>query len=178
MSHVRRPVAALGCAVVLTVAACGGSDGSDGPATTVPPVPVIDDARDVRGADPCAVLTPEQLEQAGFGAPGVPGRTPESLPLCEWQAANGAVLTITLFVAPKALDTLAQNSDPTTARVRLAGYPALETFTEEGRYCQYDVGPAPDQVLIGAMSGGEPDSCTALQNMMITALGNLPPSQP
>ncbi|MCA1675918.1 MAG: hypothetical protein LC799_28350, partial [Actinobacteria bacterium] len=87
-------------------------------------------------------------------------------------------LTIALFLAPKALDTLAQNSDPTTARVRLAGYPALETFTEQGQYCQYDVGPAPDQVVIGAMSGGMPDSCTALQSVMITALGNLPPYQP
>lgn len=177
MSHVRQQAVALGCAVAVTVVGCGGSNGAEAPATTVPPVPAIDDAKDVRGVDPCAVFAPEQLGQAGFGAPGVPGRTPESLPLCEWQGTNGAVLTITLLLAPDALGTLAQNSDPTTARVRLAGYPALETFTEEGRYCRYDVGPAPDQVLIGAMSGGVPDSCTALQGMMITALPNLPPHQ-
>jgi hypothetical protein len=38
--------------------------------------------------------------------------------------------------------------------VRIEGDPALETFTEGGRFCQYDVGVAPDQVVLASMTGG------------------------
>lgn len=177
MSSVRRAAVVFTCAVAFATSACT-SGGSDDPAATVPPVPAIDDPKDVRGTDPCTLLTPRQLGQAGFVAPGVPGQTPEDLSLCEWRGKNGSVLTLTLFLAPSALGTLAQNSDRTTARVRLAGYPALETFTAQGQYCQYDVGLARDQVLIGAMTGGTPDSCTALQGVLTSALDDLPPYQP
>lgn len=172
MTLARRSAAVvLSCVAVLAPAACG----SGGPTNTVPRVPAIDDARDARGADPCALLTPDQLGQFGFAPPGTPGQTPEGLPTCEWRGANGKVLSMSLFLAPDALQTMAQNSEPTTARVRLEGYPALETFTKRGEFCQYDVGPAPDQVVIGTMTGGMPDSCTALQDVMAAVLGNLPP---
>ena len=58
--------------------------------------------------------------------------------------------------------------------MRVAGYPALETFTEGGRFCQYDVGVAPDQVVLASMSGGSPDSCTALQGVLPALLAALP----
>jgi len=174
---VRAAIALLASAAALAASACGASGGSGEPETTVPPVPAIDDAKDIRGADPCALITPEQLAQAGLAGPGAPGQTPEGLPQCEWRGQNGSLLTLTFFLAPGALDTLAGNSEPTTARVRLQGYPALETFTERGQYCQYDIGTAPDQVLIGAFTGGTPDSCTALQDVLAGVLGNLPRHQ-
>ncbi|MDQ3989802.1 MAG: DUF3558 domain-containing protein [Actinomycetota bacterium] len=82
-------------------------------------MPPIENAKDLRGADPCSLLTPEQLGQFGLTAPGTPGQTPEGLPRCEWRGVNETALTLTLFVAPDALGTLASNSDATTARVRL-----------------------------------------------------------
>lgn len=162
---------------MLASTACGTS-GTEDPTSAVPPVPAIDNAKDARRADPCAVLSPDQLGHFGFTPPGTAGRTPEGLPTCEWRGARGTVLSMSLFLAPEALETLAQNSEPTTARVRLEGYPALETFTEHGRFCQYDVGSAPDQVVIGTMIGGMPDSCTALQAVLAAVLANLPPYQP
>ena len=69
---------------------------------------------------------------------------------------------------------LAANSEPTTARVRLAGYPALETFTGAGEFCQYDVGVAADQVVMASLQGGTPDSCTALQTVLPAMLATLP----
>ncbi len=177
MTFIRRAgTVVMTCAIVAAVNACGGSDGSAEP--TVPPVPPIENAKDLRGADPCSLLTPEQLGQFGLAAPGTPGQTPEGLPRCEWRRASEANLTVTLFIAPDALGTLASNSDVTTARVRLEGYPALETFTDQGRFCQYDVGLAPDQVVMAAMTGGSPDSCTALQKVLPAVLSNLPPYQP
>jgi hypothetical protein len=72
------------------------------------------------------------------------------------------------------LQTLASDSDPATARVRIAGYPALETFTRQGKYCRYDLGNAPDQVLVATMTGGTPDSCQALQPILNDVVEGLP----
>ncbi len=73
------------------------------------------------------------------------------------------------------LDALAKRSDPAAARVRLNGYPALETFTRGGAYCRYDVGNAPRQALVATMSGGTPDSCRALQPILTGMVDRLPP---
>lgn len=85
------------------------------------------------------------------------------------------MLTLTLYTGGGGLATLAQNSQPTTARVRLAGYPALETFTERGEFCQYDVAVAADQVVMVSLEDVAPDSCTALQSVVPAVLSNLPP---
>lgn len=166
----------LACTIAAAASACGGSSGSV--EQTVPPLPPIENAKDLRSADPCALLTPEQLGQLGLATPGAQAQTPEGLSRCEWQGANETALTITLFIAPDALGTLASNSDATTARVRLAGYPALETFTDQGSFCQYDIGLAPDQVVMAALTGGSPDSCTALQEVLPAVLNGLPRYQP
>jgi hypothetical protein len=58
--------------------------------------------------------------------------------------------------------------------VRIEGFPALEDVHRGGRFCQYDVGVAPDQVVLVSMRGGSPDSCTALQGVLLGLLANLP----
>ncbi|MGH3568015.1 MAG: hypothetical protein ACRDRH_18685 [Pseudonocardia sp.] len=94
---------------------------------------------------------------------------------CTWGIGRAPTLTLTLYTNGGGLATLAQNSQPTTTRVRLVGYPTLETFTERGEFCQYDVGVAADQAVMMSLVDTAPDSCTALQAVVPAVLSNLPP---
>lgn len=161
-----------GLAVAMTVAAIVTA----GCATAAPPppaevVPPVGDARDARSADPCALPTGAQLAALGIAGTGAPAAAPEG-PRCEWHGRPD--LGITLYTGGGGIETLARNSEPTTSRVRLAGYPALETFTGVGEFCQYDVGVSATQVLSASLEGGSPDSCTALQSVLPGVVANLP----
>lgn len=142
----------------------------------VPPVPGIVDARDVRDADPCALPPTDRLTTLGLQTDGAAGQAPEG-PSCRWRGDEGEGLTVTLYTDGGGLATLAENSEPTTRRVRVAGYPALETFTGQGEFCQYDVGVAEGQVVIAALEAPSPDSCTALQSVLTGLVENLPAAQ-
>lgn len=158
-------LAALVCAIVLTGGCASSAD--------EPPVPTISGSKDARGHDPCMLLTAEQAGGFGLAGPGQASRAQEG-PRCAWRGPGGATLTLTLYTDGGGLGTLAANSEPTTTRVRIAGYPALETFTGHGEFCQYDVGVAANQVVTAAAQAMAPDSCTALQAQLPTILGNLP----
>ncbi|MGH4019233.1 MAG: DUF3558 family protein [Pseudonocardiaceae bacterium] len=175
MTHRRRSLLApaLLAGGLLLTAGCGA--GTDA-APPVPPVPPVDNAKDARGQDPCALLGAEQLAQFGLPA-SEPGTRVAEGARCEWRGAGSVSLTVTLFTGGGGLATLARNSESTTARVRVEGYPALETFTGQGEFCQYDVGVAPDQVVMASMENGVPDSCTALQSVLPAILANLPAYQ-
>ncbi|MHA6785485.1 DUF3558 family protein [Pseudonocardia saturnea] len=151
-------------AALFMLAGCGSG---------TPEVPDIENPREARAADPCALMDAGALAAAGLSGPGTPVAAAEG-PRCEWRGASPRMLAITLFTGAGGLATLAENSAPTTTRVRLAGYPALETFTGEGEFCQYDVGTAQDQVVLVALDGGVPDSCTELQELVPDILGRLP----
>lgn len=164
-----RWIAAIAAFGFLSLPAACASD----PAS--PELPPVGNARDARSADPCGLPTPEQLATLGVTAPAVAAAAPEG-PRCEWRSTvdQGSELGITLFTTGGGLAVLAANSEPSTARVRLAGYPALETFTGAGEFCQYDVGVAADQVVMASLQGGTPDSCTALQAVLPAMLADLP----
>lgn len=156
---------------LLTVlSGCGGS------APEPPTVPPIADARDVRDADPCALLTPDQLAPVGLGGAGT-ATTADEGPRCRWQGRAGE-LDVTIYTAGDGLATLAANSEPTTTRVRLAGYPALETFTGRGEFCQYDIGVADRQVLSAAFDAPAPGSCDLLQQVVPALVAHLPAAGP
>lgn len=175
MTH--RPCSLLAPALLagglLLTTGCGGAADGTPP---VPPVPAIDDVKNARGQNPCELLSAEQLAQLRLQAPGQGSRVEEG-PRCQWRGAGPALLTVTLYTHGGGLATLARNSEPTTARVRIEDYPALETFTGQGEFCQYDVGVAPDQVVMASMANGVPDSCTALQSALPAILANLPAHQ-
>jgi Protein of unknown function (DUF3558) len=141
------------------------------PAQPSDAAPAVRDARDARAADPCTLPTGDQLTALGISGAGTPTTAPEG-PRCEWHGRPE--LGITLYTNGGGIATLARNSEPTTSRVRLAGYPALETFTGTGEFCQYDVGVAATQVLSASLDGGSPDSCTALQAVLPGVVANLP----
>ena len=157
---------------VLITGACGGS----GDAPPVPPVPAVPAVKDARGQDPCGLLTAERATQFGLPARGTATSVEEG-PRCEWSGTGPTSLTITLYTTGRGLATLAANSEPTTTRVRIEGYPALETFTGRGEFCQYDVAMALNQVVMASMENGAPESCTALQSVLPAVLSGLPPYQ-
>jgi hypothetical protein len=167
-------VAALLATAALAV---GCAQAAPQPAAATPPpsptdaAPAVSDARDARAADPCTLPTAAQLTTLGIAAPGTPVAAPEG-PGCAWRGRSE--LGITLYTNGGGIATLARNSEPTTSRVRLAGYPALETFTGTGEFCQYDVAVSATQVLSASLQGGSPDSCTALQAVLPGVVANLP----
>ena len=135
-------------------------------------MPAITDARDASGADPCRLLTAEQLAVAGLGGAGAVVPADEG-PRCRWSSTRGD-LDVTLYTGGGGLATLAENSEPTTTRVRLAGYPALETFTGQGEFCQYDIGVSERQVVSASLDAPAPDACAVLQQVLPDVLDDLP----
>jgi len=167
MTKQARRTAVLVLLLSAVVSGCSGGE------PVLPPVPTITDARDAAGTDPCALVTPRQLADAGLG--GGPGAAvpAEEGPRCRWRGGAGS-LDLTLYTDGGGLGTIAENSEPTTTRVRLDGYPALETFTGRGEFCQYDVGVSPTQVVMAALEAPAPDSCEVLQRLLPGVLDNLP----
>lgn len=160
----------LGVALLVPAVLIGGCGGGS---RELPPHPDIEDARDARGADPCRLLAPDQLTGLGLRPAGTAGRATEG-PRCEWGGGSGVSLAVSLYTDDGGLAKLAENSEPTTTRVRVAGYPALETFTGAGEFCQYDVGVADDQVVMAALNAPASDACTSLQALLPTVVRNLP----
>jgi hypothetical protein len=156
-------------AAVLTVAGC--SSGAPAPVPTVPPV---ESPKALVGIDPCAFLDDTARTTLGLDA-GVPGQD-ELGANCRWTGTNASSAQVTAFTSGKGLSDLTKNRDSTSSRVRLLGYPALETFTAKGEFCRYDVGVATDQAIVATMHDGEPDSCSALQELLSVVIKRLPAS--
>lgn len=152
----------------LVLAGCAGS-AQPGP-SDVPDVPKITDSLDVTARSPCELLTQPQAADLGLGS-GKPGQTDLGAQ-CVWRTEQ-VTLALTRYVDGGGLAAIARDADPAAARVRVMGYPALETFTEGGQYCRYDVGVSERQVIVATMKGGEPSSCAVLQDVLSYALKNL-----
>jgi uncharacterized protein DUF3558 len=156
-------------AAVLTVAGCGS-----GEPPPEPTVPAVESPKALVGIDPCAFLDDTARTTLGLDA-GVPGQD-ELGANCRWTGADASSARVTAFTSGKGLSDLTKNRDSTTSRVRLVGYPALETFTARGKFCRYDVGVATTQALVATMHDGEPDSCSALQELLTVVIRRLPAS--
>lgn len=160
----------LAAAVTVLVAA-GCSTETPSP---TPPVPPVESPKGLVGIDPCALLDDAALTTLGFGT-GVPGQD-ELGANCSWAGHHAATAQVTAFTSGEGLSDLTKERDSTTSRVRVLGYPALETFTARGEFCRYDVGVASDQAIVATMREGEPDSCTALQELLSVVISRLPAS--
>jgi len=159
--------AALCCAATLT--GCG----ADEPAP--PEVPVIESPKGLLGIDPCTLLTVDNRATLGLGE-GIPGQD-ELGANCRWATQDTLKVQLTSYTGGEGLIDLTEQVDPAASRVRLSGYPALETFTPGGRFCRYDVGISEEQAIVATMDGGEPDSCTALQKLLTAVLSQLPAAE-
>jgi len=155
---------------LLVTAGCAGE--APPPTPTVPPV---ESPKGLVGIDPCALLDDTARTDLGLDS-GVPG-TDELGANCKWTGVHAESAQLTAFTSGKGLQELAEDRDSTTSRVRLLGYPALETFTARGEFCRYDVGVAADQAIVATMRAGEPDSCTALQELLTVVITQLPASK-
>ena len=169
MGYRRFPLPGIAVLVGVLVGGCADV------AEQAPVVPRIENSRDAHGADPCRLLTDVQLGGIGLAGPGV-GKAAAEGPRCEWRGASGTVLGLTLYTNGGGIGMLAQHSEPSTRRVRVAGYPALETFTGRGEFCQYDVGVSDRQVVMASLEAPAPDSCVTLQRMVPLVAANLPPA--
>lgn len=167
MTKRARRTAVLSLVLLAVGTGCGGGD------SDLPPVPTITDVREAAGVDPCALVSAEQLATAGVDGGGATVPAEEG-PRCRWSSSGGASLDITLYTDGGGLATLAANSEPTTTRVRVDGYPALETFTGRGEFCQYDVGVSASQVVMASLDGRDPGSCDVLQRVLPDVLEHLP----
>jgi hypothetical protein len=156
-------------AIVLAAAGCGADEPPPEPA-----VPPVESPRGLVGLDPCALLDDPARTGLGLDS-GVPGQD-ELGANCRWTGKNAVTAQLTAFTSGKGLSDLTRGRDSTTSRVRLLGYPALETFTARGEFCRYDVGIAADQAIVATMNAGEPDSCTALQELLSVVIKRLPAS--
>jgi hypothetical protein len=156
--------AALCC--VATLAGCS----ADEPAQ--PTVPAIESPKGLVGLDPCTLLDEDNKASLGLGD-GVPGQD-ELGANCRWDTPEDLKVQLTSYTGGAGLSDLTTQVDPAASRVRLSGYPALETFTVGGQFCRYDVGVADEQAIVATMDGGEPDSCTALQKLLTAVLSQLP----
>lgn len=154
---------------VLAAAGCGADE-----APPEPSVPAVESPKGLVGIDPCALLDDTARTTLGLEA-GVPGQD-ELGANCSWDGENSASAQITAFTSGDGLSDLTKGRDSTTSRVRLLGYPALETFTARGEFCRYDVGVAQTQAIVATMADGEPDSCTALQELLTVVIEQLPAS--
>jgi len=154
---------------VLAVAGCG----ADGPPPE-PTVPPVESPRGLVGIDPCALLDDPARATLGLDT-GVPGQD-ELGANCGWTGKDAASAQLTAFTSGRGLSDLAKDRDSTTSRVRLVGYPALETFTARGEFCRYDVGVAATQAIVATMRNGRPDSCSALQKLLTVVIKRLPAS--
>jgi hypothetical protein len=158
-------------ATVLVTAACAG----ESPPPPEPTVPPVESPKGLVGIDPCALLDDSARSDMGFDG-GVPG-TDEFGANCTWTGVHAESAQLTAFTSGAGLAELAEGRDSTTSRVRLMGYPALETFTARGEFCRYDVGVADTQAIVATMRAGEPDSCTALQELLTVVITRLPASE-
>jgi hypothetical protein len=140
-----------------------------------PKVPPIESPKGLVGLDPCALVDGPARSTLGLGQ-GVPG-TDELGANCRWSGRSPKTLQLTSYTSGAGLADLTKKIDPASSRVRLSGYPALETFTTGGQFCRYDVGVAREQAIVATMDGGEPDSCTVLQKLLTTVLSHLPSSK-
>jgi hypothetical protein len=160
-------VVAISC--VATLAACSSEEPQP------PKVPPIESPKGLVGLDPCALVDGTARTTLGLGV-GVPG-TDELGANCKWSGRSPKTVQLTSYTSGSGLSDLSKKSDPDASRVRLEGYPALETFTTGGQFCRYDVGVAQEQAIVATMDGGRPDSCTALQKLLTTVLSRLPESK-
>jgi hypothetical protein len=166
---VRLLPAAVAIAGVTLLAGCS----SDEPQP--PRVPPIESPKGLVGLDPCALVDGTARASLGLGK-GVPG-TDELGANCKWSGKSPRTVQLTSYTSGDGLSDLTEKVDPAASRVRLSGYPALETFTTGGEFCRYDIGVAQEQAIVATMDGGEPDSCTALQKLLNAVLSRLPASK-
>lgn len=162
--------------VATALALCGAATlaGCSSEAPAPPQVPPIESPKGLVGLDPCVLVDGDLRATLGLG-PGKPGAD-ELGANCRWTGKSPLTVQLTSYTSGDGLSDLTKEVDPAASRVRLSGYPALETFTTGGKFCRYDVGVAEEEAIVATMDGGEPDSCTALQKLLTSVLSQLPGS--
>ncbi|MCP2262117.1 Protein of unknown function (DUF3558) [Streptoalloteichus tenebrarius] len=142
-------------------------------------VPRVTNPKNLRGVDPCQMLTQAQLRELGASLEGKPDQAPWGETLCRW------VDDIRVTVAP---DTKRRGLAEVYARKKsfnsfqtssVAGYPAVRADFGAIR-CNLNVGVANDQLLLIQYSNNvsrkpeHKDTCVFAERIAAEVLKNLP----
>jgi hypothetical protein len=142
--------------------------------------PPVQNPKDLRGIDPCQLLTPQQLTELTFVEPGKTDSTPWGEQKCNWQNSN-----LVIGLSP---DTRREGLEETYRRENnfdnfevssVGDYPAVRVdFASQG--CGVIVGVADDQTVtvhFGRVTGKDPayeDPCGFAESVAAMVLENLP----
>jgi hypothetical protein len=142
--------------------------------------PPVENPKDLRGIDPCELLTPQQLTDLTFVEPGVKDTLPGGVESCTWQNSNLSV-GLTPDTSREGLEEAYRREDNfDNFEVSSVGdYPAVRTdFATQ--FCSVIVGVADDQTLtahFGRVTGKDPayeDPCGFAESVAAMVLENLP----
>lgn len=160
------------------------SSTSTGPNSTEPDstAPPVANPKNVRGTDPCTLLTPQQLSELTFTEPGVKDASPWGEDGCVWQNGNLTV-GVTPDTGRSGLAEIYRRKDnfDTFAASDVDGYPVVRVNESlEASSCVAIVGVADDQLVhvhFGRVAGKDPayrDPCAFAETIVGMVLGNLP----
>lgn len=142
--------------------------------------PRIENPRDLRGIDPCQLLTAQQLAELTLTEPGAKEDLPWGEQMCGWQNSN-----LSIALGP---DTRGDGLEETYRRKddfdnfaisTVDGYPAVRVNAAT-QICTVVVGLADDQALFvdfGRVTGEDPayrDPCGFAETVAGLVLANLP----
>lgn len=130
---------------------------------------------------PCALLTPQQLDSISPGLRGVPGTTIFGAPQCVWSNTEISISTAADVNTGEGIDVLYRQPD--VERIEVAGYPAGQYGDVAPDVCAVSVGVAPDVELIMSFNNSASDKpehqqgCTYVNTLAAMVIENLPPKK-
>lgn len=133
----------------------------------------------VVAAEPCALLTPQQLNSISTGLQGTPGTTSFGGPECVWRNQKVSIRAAADVTTGQGIDV--KLKQPGVERVEVAGYPAGQYGDTDPSNCAVSVGVAPDAELIMDFINNASDkpehqqACEYVNTLAAMAIENLPP---
>ncbi|MCP2262471.1 Protein of unknown function (DUF3558) [Streptoalloteichus tenebrarius] len=191
MTHMRRFSPSILClaAAAMVMAGCTSttpgqastSTGSQSSAATGNGAPKVTNPKNLKAiADPCQLLTPQQLQEIG-ASESRPGKSPWGEESCTWRNDN-----LNLAIAPdttqnQGLSILYANKKSDSEETTVNGHPSLR-YNKEGRSCALGVGVSDTQTFSISMTvlrDVKPeykDRCAFAEKVAGMVLSNLPPA--
>jgi hypothetical protein len=165
-----------------TVPDTSGETSSDAPPSgSDQSAPPVDNPKDLRGVDPCGLLTSEQQAEFNITGPGQKGMSEWSEADCEWVGSVVAIGLSPNTTLGDGLDRAYRNKNifDNFAETSIDGYPAVRiNFATQS--CGLIAGVSDEQTLnmeftrVSADAPGRGDPCGFAESVMGEVIKNLP----
>lgn len=132
-------------------------------------------------AEPCALLTPQQLDSISPRLQGTPGTTSFGGPECVWRNSRVSIRAAADATTGQGVDV--KLKQPGVERTEVAGYPAGHYGATDPSNCTVSVGVAPDTELIMDFinnASAKPEhqqACEYVHTLAAMAIENLSPKK-